>query len=299
MKNLTTIILATKVQDFQTPIYSPTIIGHTFPATYQHRSNVTFISLESSSNRALLKNQLIDLVKTDWILSLEPNETILSGLDKLKTVLQQTPDIYSLQTINNDVLTKNIKLWHKDKKLSYINPVFETIYADSKVLDVYFDSPANNDCDLNVLLQWQQANPLDNNPYYYLSCYYLLNKNWLKFIETANKFIALNNKPEMSVILTKYYLAQVQLYLYQDAPAAIRNVLPCIGVNPTMAEFWCLLGDIMYFKKQYQKALVMFRNAMILGKSRLRLDKWPIEINKYHKYPQKMVENCLKLINQV
>ncbi len=69
----------------------------------------------------------------------------------------------------------------------------------------------------------------------------------------------------------------------------------CLAKKPTMAEFWCLLGDVYYDAKDYDKAKEFYENAVILGSRRLKDDGWPMEISKYKEYPQKMIEACKKI----
>ena len=63
-----------------------------------------------------------------------------------------------------------------------------------------------------------------------------------------------------------------------------------------MAEFWCLLGDIFYKIKQYDKAVEFYDNARIIGQRRLMDSDWPMEISKYSSYPEKMIESSKEII---
>jgi hypothetical protein len=69
--------------------------------------------------------------------------------------------------------------------------------------------------------------------------------------------------------------------------------------NPTMAEFWCLLGDINFELKKYKKAFYFYENAIMLGKLRVNDDDLPIDIIKYKEYPEKMKINCKDLLDKV
>jgi len=55
------------------------------------------------------------------------------------------------------------------------------------------------------------------------------------------------------------------------------------------------LGDLHYKTNKYGKALSFYRNAITLGKSRLK-DHWPIEIPKYEEHPKKMIASCEEIL---
>jgi len=59
-----------------------------------------------------------------------------------------------------------------------------------------------------------------------------------------------------------------------------------------MAEFWCLLADVYYAIKDYDRARIFYENGLILGSRRLKDDGWPMEISKYKEYPLNMIEGC-------
>jgi hypothetical protein len=79
--------------------------------------------------------------------------------------------------------------------------------------------------------------------------------------------------------------------VFGDAKKAARDILACIAARPQMAEFWCLMGDIYYSKRQYVKAKSLYDNAIIAGKER-KDDTWPVDLSKYDEYPNKMIDYC-------
>ncbi len=91
-------------------------------------------------------------------------------------------------------------------------------------------------------------------------------------------------------------MAIYQAYKQGRVKEAAKNCLQCIQEYPLMAEFWCLLGDIHYKATQYEKASIFYENALILGGQR-KDDDMPVEVPKYKQYPTKMMESCLKIIN--
>ena len=95
--------------------------------------------------------------------------------------------------------------------------------------------------------------------------------------------------------MTQYYCSMVNCYIKKQYNTAIKFLLPCVAKKPTMAEFWCLLGDIYYALKDYERAKTFYENAIILGSRRLKNDDWPLEISKYKESPQKMIEGCISI----
>jgi hypothetical protein len=95
--------------------------------------------------------------------------------------------------------------------------------------------------------------------------------------------------------MLKYYLSMVYLK-YKNYRTSLFHLLACIAVRPLMAEFWCLLGDIFYKQDKFIESKMFYDNAVILGSRRILSDEWPMEINKYKEYPEKMAESCNKMI---
>jgi tetratricopeptide (TPR) repeat protein len=111
-------------------------------------------------------------------------------------------------------------------------------------------------------------------------------------------YIHQQKKQTISFYMINYYLSMILCYVKSDYINAIKHLSVCILKNPTMSEFWCLLGDIFYKTKQYNKALDFYENAKIIGQRRLIDSDWPMEISKYSSYPEKMIENTKSLIEQ-
>lgn len=245
-----------------------------------------------------IKNQLIEQVKNGWILFLEPYEQLISGLEELKNAIAGPPNCYSFPVIQGDSLTKNVKLWHKSLNIKFTNPVFETIDYNSQMLNCYISAQnVKQQFDTrSIIKKWQQNNPLSPDPIYYMACNELFNKNWDSFINYAEIYIHQQKKQTISYYMINYYLSLILCYVKNDYRNAINHLSVCILKNPVMAEFWCLLGDIFYKTKQYEKALEFYENAKILGQRRLMDSEWPMEISKYSVYPEKMIESTKSLI---
>ena len=94
--------------------------------------------------------------------------------------------------------------------------------------------------------------------------------------------------------MMKYYIPQIKLHTNSIKEAA-ECAATCLSYRPYMSEFWCLLGDIYYKQKRYKKAKSLYENAIIIGSQRKSTDNLPIEIKKYKEYPNKMIENVIKI----
>lgn len=250
-------------------------------------------------NISFVKNELIQQNKTDWLFFIEPWEYLISPKEKLKELISKIHS-YKINILQNDIITKQTRLWHKNLNLSFKNPVFETVDdKNSQHSDIYLGSYSVADrLDvLTILENWRELKPLSCEPLYYIGFYYLKNKEWKKFLSYANIYLCQEKNNKLSFFMTHYYCAMVKCYIESEKniQEALGHILYCLSENPLMAEFWCLLGDIYYVINDYEKAMSFYENAILLGCKRLKNDNWPIEISKYKDYPKKMIENCLKI----
>lgn len=256
------------------------------------------IKLAGCEDFAKARNELISKTKTDWILQLEPYESFLSGIDVLKNAVAGPASSYNFGVIQGDILTRQTRLWHKSLNLKYINPIYETIEHESKFLSVFLSSTNNQNISniKQLTKKWHEKEPLMPDPIYYMACNELLDKNWDAFINYADLYLHQQKKPTISLYMTHYYMSMVLCYIKKDFKNSLNHVINCIIKKPTMAEFWCLLADIFYAIKQYEKAYSFYTNAKILGSRRLATCDWPMEISKYDNYPNKMIESCEKMM---
>lgn len=258
-------------------------------------AKIVNISLNSSFSKA--RNNLIDNTNSKWIFCIEPFETILKGTECFNAAMHLRPESYKATVIQGDVITEQIRLWHRDMKLSYKNPVFETISgpAQKSGICIAVSNHDKSELQLELAKKWLETNPLTIEPMYYLACAYLARNNWTAFLDYANMYLHQEKRHSMSAIMTRYYCAMVKCYIEKNYQEAIRYLLPCLAEKPLMAEFWCMLGDVYYSINQSDKARYFYENAIILGSRRLRDDDWPLEISKYKAYPEKMIESCQKI----
>jgi tetratricopeptide (TPR) repeat protein len=248
---------------------------------------------------SLIRNNLMNLSNTKWNLFLDPWETFLAGKDVISKLIAKEACAFKFNIIQGDMITKSIRLWHKDTKLVFNNPVFETLVGEfpSQNLDVYISSNNKKNINLNLKIakHWQEKHPLSSDPIYYLACAYLTEKNWNSFLNFADLYLHQEKSENMSVFMTHYYCSMVNCYVKNKYQDSAKHILRCIIKRPTMAEFWCLLADIYYKTKDYKRAKTFYENAILVGSKRLKNDGWPLEISKYKEYPLKMIEACDKI----
>lgn len=238
-----------------------------------------------------IRNQL----SRDLNFYINPWEELVQGHEMIESI----KDCCSVYVFQNNVISKEIRFWTKNDK--FVNPIFETIINKKAKLysDIILSSnnkPNNHDENLKIVKDWMNQRPVDIEPYYYLACCYLSINNYNKFIFYAKEYCNRENKINSSFIMMKYYIAQINLY-FGNTNEAAKHVLTCLSYHPSSAEFWCLLGDIYYKQKSWDKSLCFYENAMILGSKRKNNDL-PIEIIKYKEYPNKMIENIKTIKNK-
>lgn len=242
-----------------------------------------------------VRNELIAETEEDWIMMIEPWETILHGHDAILSALKKSPTAYRLSVLQSEIITKQVRLWPKKMGLKFINPVYETIIEDGATdLGAYLHATGGRTDQKELVKKWRAAKPLSMEPVYYDACTMLVEKKWTEFLNAAQHYIFQEKKKKMSLTMIRYYCAMVNSYVMKDHQKALEHLVHCIDDKPTMAEFWCLLGDVYYAVNQYDKAAVFYDNAMILGSRRLKNDDWPFEIGKYKEYPTKMIATCEK-----
>lgn len=252
-----------------------------------------------NDNLSQVRNNLLESSNSKWIMRIEPWETILNGYELIKEVLVGPQMAFKLNIIQGDVITKEIRIWHKNNKLKFENPIFETIKGKSKNISACIAVGPKNNLDLNLELveKWRERCPLATEPIYYTAFSHLNNKNWDAYLNWAGLYLHQEKNETIPVCMMHYYCSMVNCYIKKDHQKAIQYLLPCIAKQPTMAEFWCLMGDIYYDIKDYDRAKSFYENAQILGSKRIKDDDWPLEISKYKDYPNKMIECCDKIKN--
>ena len=264
------------------------------------RSHGVKVVVAKSADRSSIRNSVP--TTNQWHLALEPWEILLSPTEVYKAVTGD-PKAYFVQIVQGDILSKSVRLWHSSTGCRFVNPVFESITrpnADHLNVVLLSDPPSRPDCKLQQVEMWQKSMPAAHEPWYYKACVHLERREYDQFVSAAAPLLFPETEPTLPAGMTKYHLAMVNCYIKKNPEEAVKNLLVCLAVNPLMAEFWCMLGDVYYYLvKQYDKAKGFYENAKILGARRLKTDTWPLQISKYGEYPDKMLESCRAMVKNV
>lgn len=260
------------------------------------KSKWEVVNLSNSGNYSADLNKLIEMAKSDWIFYIKENEIILQ-VEELSCL--DTNAVYGVQILQDDIITKEPRLWYRSKKVNFKNPVFEKLNTQpTKFLDIIlYQDKSNDDKEHKMLEQWKKSTPLVLDHYYYRAFAALSEKNFKEFKSLINYYLFHSRISEPSCVIARYYLALVQGLIDKENEEAVNNLILCLAENPLMAEFWCLLGDIFMNSQNFEKAVIFYQNAMLLGSRRLKLDEWPMHISKYETYPTEMIEKCTQIIN--
>lgn len=237
-------------------------------------------------------NKLIELAKNDWIFYLKDSEQII----EYNAELDDSNNICACMILNKDVIVKETRIWNRNSKAQFKNPVFEKLNLDpTQVLDVTIYQEQMPDISKKVDL-WKRNNPLAIDAYYYKSFIALSEKKFEEFKSLITHYLFNTKKLDIPHIMSRYYLSFVQGMIESNIDDAIKNLTLCLSENPLMAEFWCLLGDLFVKINKFEEAIIFYENAMVLGSRRLKLDFWPIHISKYYEYPNEMISQCKKVL---
>jgi hypothetical protein len=193
--------------------------------------------------------------------------------------------------ISGGIASKETRVWHGGS--GFVNPVYEAIpdpsaQYDPRIVVVSGESPNLMAERKQLARKWLESRPTSCEPYYYMACSCLYERNYEEFFFYASKYLAMEINPGVESVLLCYYMAQIELHTGRLNEAS-SHVLFCLSVRPMMAEFWCLLGDMFYKQNKFGKARSMYENAIIIGKSRKNSDSYPVEISKYKEYPERMM----------
>jgi len=258
------------------------------------KSKYEVVEFQEKSNYSADLNKLLEMVKSDWVFYIKDNEIIIQ-MDDLDCLDDKA--VYGVQILQDDIIIKESRLWNIKNKIKFKNPIFEKPnMRPTKFLDVIlYQEKVNDDRVLKMLEAWKKSNPMMLDPYYYKAFYALGNKNFKEFKSLIIHYLFNSRVNDVSCVIARYYLALVQGLVDGETNEAISNLVLCLAENPLMAEFWCLLGDIFTQTQNFEKAIIFYQNAILLGSRRLKLDEWPMHISKYHEYPTEMIEKCTNI----
>lgn len=254
------------------------------------------VQINFRNDLSVVRNELCKF-QTNWNLHLEPWEEVVAGIEEFNSLEKGK---YRCSVIQDTLATKPIRIWCKDSKIKYKNPVFETIIGKANATGIYIRSSPPDMTDRNLLLLeiWKTQNPIAFEHLYYKACILLTKKKWSEFLDLASHFLFQEKRMTMASIMTRYYMGAIYCYVYKDYLKALELLMICLMEKPLMAEFWCLLGDIYYQTNEYSKAKCFYENAKILGSRRLNSDDWPFDIPKYKIYPEQMIASCEEIISR-
>jgi glycosyltransferase involved in cell wall biosynthesis len=239
-----------------------------------------------------IRNKIVGNSINDWQLLIHPWEALAEGHETIIKALNSNSN-YKLMILSNDLSIKELRLWRKSSSVRFERPVFENIEPNQgKILNaMIYAENSHLGYQFDILQRWKDKEPTSPEPDYYLACANLVFRKYDDFIRTAEHYLFLKNTSDESVLMTHYYLAIVYCYIRNNPKKAIENIIECIAVEPTMAEFWCLLGDIYLRLKEFNRAKDFYQNALIAGNKRQTDDSLPMELSKYDEYPNKMIKN--------
>lgn len=251
------------------------------------------IFIDNISN---IKNDLIEQNKKNWNFFIEPWEVLVSGGEDIKALVSNNPSAYKVQIIQNEVIGKETRLWHKTSNLKFENPIFEFVSCpDAKVSNIVLynigqSSLFDNEKQLEILKKWKIEQPLSAEPIYYEAFLHLANSNYNEFLACAESYLFKSSG--MAATMLRFYYANIQLKVFDNLPKSSSAIAQCIIDNPKMAEFWCLLGDIYFRLTKFSKAIEFYNTGIILGSQRKLNDEWTINVKKYKDYPLAMIARC-------
>lgn len=229
-------------------------------------------------------------------LYLEPWEFIASGADRIGALSGNA----AFYVVQGGVVSKQVRFWGSG---AFRNPVFEHVDGGEEPsvrpdIVVYSSGgPDRRTQTTEACRRWSENNPTASEPYYYLACSLLAEGKLDEFLGCARKYMIMEADGSDSGVLMNYYMARAEASRGMFRESSIR-VLSCIAARPTFAEFWCLLGDMLYSKGKYEKARSIYENARVIGRRRRSEDLFPIEVSKYGEYPEEMERRCLEAANK-
>ena len=88
---------------------------------------------------------------------------------------------YHLQILQDKFITKEVRIFNKNNKNKFINPVFEILeQKNSEFIDLVILSDFNNNLQ-DSIDKWLKSSPTNSSPYYYKAFNLLNNKKYKEF----------------------------------------------------------------------------------------------------------------------
>lgn len=245
-----------------------------------------------------IRNNLISRTTNEWILSLNPWEALIQGH---RDIINASKASYYLSVIQGTILSKEVRFWRREAGYRFTQPVYEYLQSPTENemnAVIYSGGGSDYHDNLAIVEAWKAEKPTAPEPHYYQALTLLALKRYEEFQVASQYYMFLDSKPSVSTVMNRYYYALVQVLKGKVRPA-LQNINLCLSARPLMAELWCLIGDVYYHHMNNAWAAKEFyENAILLGSRRLKGDKWPMDISKYHDYPSEMIEHCKKVISE-
>ena len=261
----------------------------------------------SDSTREICRDSGAEVLEIDWGMDysrarnqlvapgmnfmLEPWERLIRGHDELEDAAGN----HNVLILRNGVASHELRLW---SGLRFKNPVYEVLEDEgAKLLEgvalVASGWPDRRKETAQICSRWRESRPTSADPWYYSALSSLASGERKEFLGFAEKYLAMSAAGPATTFM-RYRMARVMAAEGRlDRAAAISA--KCLAEHPTFAEFWCLMGDLFIARGRYDKAMSMYRNAIVMGSRRRSDDSYPVEVDKYRKYPEQMIDEIGKM----
>ena len=209
------------------------------------------------------------------------NEEVYSGLEEVK-------EGYT-SILSSKYLSKEYRVYTNQ---GFKNQVFECVSYKSDAFNnlVIFRHDKFDEVEkLMILDDWKKKDPINPIINYYEALILFSMKKYEQFINMCNNYFFIVNDNSLPSVMLRYYYAMA--YFIKNMPLeSLQNIVICLAAKPTMAEFWCLAGDVYHYLYDNKRAAMeLYQNALVLGKYRMNNDDYPMELAKYDDYPTQML----------
>lgn len=251
---------------------------------------------------AAARNSVVENTDTDWQMWVEPWEELTSGQEELLWAANQPEPAHRVYNIQGEVVVKPTRLWRRSSGNRFVRPVYESLSDEATSLIecvITGTTPVRFDEAMAVLAEWRRQQPHAADVEYYTACTYLAAARYDEFLTHAKHFLFRTKNVSPASILTSYHMAVINLFIKNNYGECVQHVVRCLAEYPTMAELWCLLGDLFCKMNHWHRAVAFYDNAILMGGHRRTDDPMPVEITKYREYPEKMLANCRNVIQKI
>lgn len=124
-------------------------------------------------------------------------------------------------------------------------------------------------------------------------------KDYKKFLMESEKWIFHNSTEIQKQVMIRYYCGLIYNFKMNNLKKSLEHLGIAIFLAPSMCELWCAWGDILLDNKFYDKALQIYKNAIIVKEKRDIFDTQPIWIERNEEYAKKMFDSVKKTIESI